>query len=64
MFLYVLGKYLTEYLEDDCPSSWETCQPSFWDEFIFSFYPFHIHVTPNEKEVERFLSEFSTYRRT
>lgn len=60
-YLYVLGRYLTEYLEDDCPSSWKECQPSFWEEFIFSFYPLMMQVTPKEKEVEQFLSELKKF---
>lgn len=62
-FLSVFAKYLTEYLEDDCPSSWEECQPLFWEEFLFSFYPFHIKLTPKEKEVEKFLSELKKFIR-
>jgi hypothetical protein len=60
-FLTVLGKYLTDYLEDDCPSSWEECQPTFWEEFLLSFYPFLMKVTPKEREVETFLSELKKF---
>ncbi|MFD2045480.1 hypothetical protein ACFSTA_17490 [Ornithinibacillus salinisoli] len=28
-FLRVFSKYLTDYLEDDCPPSWEECSHSF-----------------------------------
>ncbi|QQZ07731.1 hypothetical protein [Heyndrickxia vini] len=62
-FLTILGKYLTEYLEDDCPSSWINCEPTFWEELLFSFYPFRIKITPKEKEVEQFLVELKKFTR-
>lgn len=62
-FLEVLAMYFTVFLEADCPESWKECQPSFWEEFIFTFYPFHIKITPKEKEVEKFLSELKKFIR-
>ena len=62
-FLELLAKYFTVYLEEDCPTSWEDCQPPFWEEFLFTFYPFHLKVTPDEKEVEQFVLELKKFVR-
>jgi hypothetical protein len=62
-FLRVFSKFMTDCLEDKCPSSWKECQPSFWEEFIFTFYPHHIKISPNEKEVETFLSQLKKFVR-
>lgn len=62
-FLKVLSTYFTDYLEDDCPNTWQECQSSFWEEFLIIFYPTQIILTPNEKEVETFLFELKKFTR-
>ncbi|MEH7224800.1 hypothetical protein V7112_13405 [Bacillus sp. JJ1566] len=62
-FLRIISKYMTHYLEDDCPSSWKQCQSSFWEVLIFSFYPDHIKLSPNEQEVEDFLYQLKRFVR-
>jgi hypothetical protein len=56
-FLRILAEYLTNYLEDHCPPSWQQCQPSFWEELIITYYPYCMKISPQEKEVETFLSQ-------
>ncbi|VEF47403.1 Uncharacterised protein [Bacillus freudenreichii] len=58
-FLEVFSRYMTDYLEDHCPPSWQDCQPSFWEGLIFAYLPHHLKVTSEEKEVESFLSELN-----
>jgi hypothetical protein len=62
-FLRVMSKFMTDWLEDKCPSSWKKCQPSFWEEFIFTFYPHSMKISPNKKEVETFLSQLRKFVR-
>jgi hypothetical protein len=62
-FLRIISKYLTDYLEDYCPSSWQQCQPSFWEELIVTYYPFCMKITPQEKEVEKFHSQLKKFVR-
>lgn len=60
-FLHILGKYLSVYLEDSCPTSWKDCHPAFWEELILTYFPHLMKITPKEKEVEQFLSELKTF---
>jgi hypothetical protein len=62
-FLEVFSNYLTTYLEDACPSSWQECKPEFWEEFLTTYYPSLMKISPQEKEVEKFLSEFKKFTR-
>ncbi|MCT8138034.1 hypothetical protein H1D32_09855 [Anaerobacillus sp. CMMVII] len=62
-FLTVLAKYFTDYLEDDCPTSWKECHSQFWEEFLFIFYPFHMKITREEREVEKFSNELKKFLR-
>ncbi|WP_231784211.1 hypothetical protein [Lentibacillus sp. JNUCC-1] len=48
-FLRIFSYYLTDTLEDHCPSSWQECQSSFWEKFIFVHYP-HDHMTISKKQ--------------
>ncbi|RWR04054.1 hypothetical protein QNH23_14550 [Siminovitchia fortis] len=60
-FLQVFSSYMTDYLEDHCPPSWNDCHPPFWEELIFAHFPHHFKVTEEEKEVENFLSELNKF---
>lgn len=62
-FLRVISKYMTHYLEDDCPPSWKQCQPTFWEVLIYSFYPDHIKLSPNEEDVETFIFQLKKFVR-
>lgn len=62
-FLNILGKYFTDYLEDTCPSSWDDIDESFWEELLFMYFPFHIKITPEKREVEKFLFELKKFTR-
>jgi hypothetical protein len=60
-FLRDLSQYMSDHLEDNCPSSWKQCESSFWEEFIFTFYPHILKITPDEKEVETFLHQLKIF---
>ncbi|WP_077620070.1 hypothetical protein [Bacillus sinesaloumensis] len=62
-FLRIISKFMTHYIEDDCPPSWKQCPASFWELFIFSFYPDHIKLSPTEQEVEIFLYQLKEFVR-
>ncbi|WP_040205839.1 hypothetical protein [Neobacillus jeddahensis] len=62
-FLRILSKFMTDCLEDNCPASWLQCQPSFWEEFIFMFFPHSMKVTAEEKQVEAFLLQLKKFVR-
>lgn len=60
-FLRHFSKYMTTYLEDNCPPSWDQCNSSFWEELIFTYVPLFIKITPQKKEVEKFLSQLKSF---
>lgn len=62
-FLRILSKFMTDCLEDDCPSSWAQCGTSFWEKFMFYFYPQHIRISPDLKESETFLIQLKKFVR-
>ncbi|MBS4192348.1 hypothetical protein KHA94_19500 [Bacillus sp. FJAT-49705] len=62
-FLRIISIFMSFYLEDTCPTSWENCQPSFWEELMITIFPLHMHVTPQKKEVEKFLHELKKFVR-
>ncbi|SDY80260.1 hypothetical protein SAMN05421736_103343 [Evansella caseinilytica] len=53
-FLRIFSSYLTDYLEDRCPSSWKQCHPPFWEELMLTYYPHCMKLTTYEKEVDNF----------
>jgi hypothetical protein len=62
-FLRIFSKFMTDCLEDNCPSSWKHCQPSFWEELIYTFYPHTMRISPDEKFTENFLGQLLTFVR-
>jgi hypothetical protein len=54
---------MTDCIEDNCPSSWKHCQPSFWEELILTFYPHTMTISPDEKSTENFLGQLLTFVR-
>lgn len=62
-FLRILAKFMTDCLEDDCPSSWDLCESSFWEKFIYYFYPQNIAISPKMNEVENFLVQLKKFIR-
>lgn len=56
-FLRIIAKYMTECLEDNCPTSWKQCQQAFWEELIFTYYPHVLHITPDQNETEKFIAQ-------
>ncbi|WP_419954419.1 hypothetical protein ACN6MT_00770 [Neobacillus niacini] len=60
-FLRVLSKFMTDCLEDDCPSSWDLCGSSFWEKLIYYFYPQNISISPAMKEAANFLIQLKKF---
>jgi hypothetical protein len=62
-FLRILSKFMTDCLEDNCPSSWDQCESSFWEKFIYYFYPQNLKISPTLKEAEHFLFQLKEFVR-
>jgi hypothetical protein len=60
-FLRILSKFMTDCLEDHCPSSWDQCERSFWEKFIYYFYPQNLKISPTLKEAEHFLFQLKKF---
>lgn len=60
-FLRILSKFMTDCLEDDCPSSWGLCGSSFWEKFIYYFYPQNISISQTMKETDNFLFQLKKF---
>ncbi|MBS4209983.1 hypothetical protein [Bacillus sp. FJAT-50079] len=54
-FLRIFSAYLTDYLEDQTPSSWKDCHFAFWEELIYAFYPQHMKISTKQKDTTTFL---------
>ncbi|NRD77817.1 hypothetical protein HPT25_10395 [Bacillus sp. BRMEA1] len=62
-FLRLISKFMTDFLEDNCPSSWQQCQPAFWEELIFTCFPHLMTISPKENQVETFHSQIKKFVR-
>lgn len=60
-FLRVLAKYFTDNHEDTPLYSWNDCQSSFWEEFIFVYYPHLMKISKEEKQSRIFLSQLINF---
>jgi hypothetical protein len=60
-FLHILSNFMTDVLEDNCPPSWKKCKRPFWEELIFTQLPHVMRITPNQKQVENFLSQLKMF---
>ncbi len=60
-FLRILSNFMSNVLEDDCPSSWKKCKRPFWEELIFTHLPHVMHITPEQKQAETFLSQLKMF---
>ncbi|OLS37291.1 hypothetical protein [Bacillus sp. MRMR6] len=60
-FLRILSNFMSNVLEDDCPSSWKKCKRPFWEELIFTHLPLVMHITPEQKQVETFLYQLKMF---
>lgn len=60
-FLRILSNFMTTVLEDDCPPSWKKCKRPFWEELIFTHFPHVMRITPDQKQVETFLSQLRMF---
>lgn len=60
-FLRIFSNYLTDYLEDDVPSSWQECQSTFWEELIYFFYPHFMKTSIKQRESISFLSQLKKF---
>ncbi len=62
-FLRIFAKHLTDNLEEDCPTSWKECPPSFLEELIFGHYPHHMKITTKQNDSEIFLLQLKRFFR-
>lgn len=62
-FLSVISKYMTDYLEDDFPPSWQECDQAFWEEFLLAHYPYHLKISSEHNEFENFSKELQKFTR-
>lgn len=62
-FLRIFSNYMTDTLEDNCPPTWDKCESAFWEELIFAHFPQFIYLTPQNKEVEKFLFQLKQFVR-
>jgi hypothetical protein len=62
-FLRHFSKYMTDYLEDNCPPAWSECNAPFWDELIYAYLPTVIKITPKANEIEKFLAQLEHFVR-
>ncbi|EKN62671.1 SEC-C motif domain-containing protein [Neobacillus bataviensis LMG 21833] len=60
-FLRILSNFMSNILEDQCPSSWKKCKRPFWEELIFTHLPHVMRITPDQKQVETFLSQLKMF---
>ncbi|MEH7252097.1 hypothetical protein V7111_08230 [Neobacillus niacini] len=60
-FLRILSNFMTDVLEDNCPPSWKKCKRPFWEELIFTHLPHVMRITPDQKQVETFLSQLKIF---
>jgi hypothetical protein len=60
-FLRILSNFMSTVLEDDCPPSWKKCKRPFWEELIFTHFPHVMRITPDQKQVETFLSQLRMF---
>ncbi|RHW43550.1 hypothetical protein D1B31_02545 [Neobacillus notoginsengisoli] len=62
-FLFHLSNYLTDYLEDLSPPSWQECSPIFWEEFISTYLPGRISISKEGHETEKMITEIQKFVR-
>ncbi|MFT8320617.1 MAG: hypothetical protein ABF649_06900 [Bacillus sp. (in: firmicutes)] len=60
-FLRIFSRYMTDYLKEKTPSSWEECKEAFWEKLILLYFPLSIKITPNIKETKKFISELQKF---
>ncbi|QKY70766.1 hypothetical protein [Lentibacillus sp. CBA3610] len=62
-FLRIFTNYVADHLEDQCPTSWQACQPAFWEELIFAYFPSQLKITTKQSESELFLIQLKKFVR-
>jgi hypothetical protein len=60
-FLRIISNFMSNVLEDTCPSSWKKCKRPFWEELIFTHLPHVIRITPDQKQIETFLYQLKMF---
>ncbi|MCR2822250.1 hypothetical protein [Lederbergia panacisoli] len=62
-FLRIFSAFLTDHLEDNCPSSWKECTPAFWEELIYTIFPHYMIVSTKQQETKTFLFQLKKFVR-
>lgn len=60
-FLRIFSTYLTTYLEDECPESWEECSLAFWEELIIGCFPKYMKIHTKQRETKIFLMQLKRF---
>ncbi|OCA82263.1 hypothetical protein A8F94_20330 [Bacillus sp. FJAT-27225] len=60
-FLRILAGFMADYLEDNCPDSWQQCGQPFWEELVAAYLPHCIHISQQEQEHRLFLSQLRRF---
>lgn len=60
-FLTIFSSYITTYLEDDMPPSWQQCNSSFVERLIYLYLPYSLKISYGKKEIEIFVHELKKF---
>lgn len=60
-FLRAFSSYLTDYLEDNMPASWDKCQKSFIELLLYIHLPNSIKISYEHNSIQYFISEFKKF---
>lgn len=60
-FLRTFSSYLTDYLEDNMPSSWDKCQKSFIELLLYIHLPNSMKISKERDSIQHFISEFKKF---
>ncbi|MCL6571827.1 MAG: hypothetical protein K6T88_09105 [Bacillus sp. (in: Bacteria)] len=60
-FLRILSNFMSNVLEDTCPSTWKKCKRPFWEELIFTHLPHVMRITPDQNQIQTFLYQLKMF---
>lgn len=60
-FLRTFSSYLTDYLEDNMPTSWHKCKKSFIELLLLIHLPNALKISQERNSMQHFISEFKKF---
>lgn len=60
-FLRTFSSYLTDYLEDNMPTSWHKCKKSFIELLLYIHLPNALKISKESDSIQYFISEFKKF---